>query len=82
MTSIIEDGKLKESLKETYTAVANPFYTIIIATSGNYTYIGRTGLGLSEFTGEPIWQIQRIEDGEPSLITMADESEWINTDDI
>lgn len=60
MASVVQNGRLNDSSTPKGQFREFPRASWLIEEVGSYTYVGKTGVGLSELTGSPIWQIIRI----------------------
>lgn len=73
MADIVVNGRLNDYLKPIYSYVGKPPVSIKIIETEDYCYVGKTAVGLSNLTDQPIWQILRIEFiGNETNVTRAD----------
>lgn len=73
MADIVTNNSLDESFIKKFQVVDKPKLSTRVYSSGSYTYVGKTSIGLSNYTTESIWQIKRIYSlGSDTLISWAD----------
>lgn len=61
MGNEVKDGQLNPIFLSNVQNMGLVPYSIKVETNSGHTYIGKTGVGLSDKTDLPIWQIMKVE---------------------
>lgn len=73
MGNLVENNRLKMSLVPDGKFVVFPAQSVKTIKTSEYTYIGLTGVGLSEHTDKAIWRLFRIKETDTEdLVQWAD----------